>query len=160
MIRNTTLPWWGTHNHDVPAKGAEHQIKQITRMTRLGVTSSLYLRWNRRARYLSRLMAVAVRNDAKPVPPKTITNVITCVQKAESCGPWSRRTIATTNIGWAIKPTARSVAARLKRRIMAGVLIELGTFQMPRNASKFPSEATMAKAVFRTQFRIYGEDEP
>ena len=123
-------------------------IPTVTTQTRLIVTTSLYLRWTRRAVYRSTLMAVRVNSD---MPLRQITAAkYTGVTLQKSCS--SSVSFAIFDMkksGALISPVPRSVIARLMRRTLAGVSRD-GVLQNETSTKAFSSVATGEIAAAKT----------
>ena len=119
------------------------QMRQSARIVFFTVTTATYLRCSMRASYLSTLTEVSVRIVAE-------TKKAWVDLKTWRYSQFTFQMIRTINIGWTIKPTARSDNESPNSRIFVG-LCKVGVLQIAPRTRKFPANAVSENTAFRAQ---------
>lgn len=148
--------------NNLPRERIAQNIHNTTtvKTTRLGVRSSLYLRWRWMAKNLSALRAITPKNEADECKvPKSVYAVYTAQVELFSTLIRNQLNSNTTSNGWTRKPTPRSETARLMRSVFR----VSGNDKVLLNAcivTTLKMIAVTDRKMFKTQLAINHEYKP
>ena len=127
------------------------QINIRVNLTRDLVTRELYVMWNCKAKNLSTLIADM---EAKEIPQNKVPKLLVSLAKMQT----DVRSLAM-KIGWTIKPTTKSEAARPHSKIMEGERSE-GVFRTAVKTIVLPRMDNTSSGTFRIQLTMVKVDGP
>ena len=134
-----------------------HKTKSVWN-TRRTVTIVLYRKWRVRARRRSMDTAAKVAKDTPEAIQLDMDRRVLNVQCALKFST-SSTILKATKIGWHIKPTRRSEAARQPKRIKDG-LWRSGVFRIAKRIKMFPTHVIRENGKFRIHVTIFVTKTP
>ena len=126
------------------------QMKIISQLTRVCVTTAFYLKCNSTASKRSTPIAVTVRKDVLLKKVDRMLKATQRVRDVDEVRTYIRTSKDAINRGCAIKPTAKSETVKLDSRIRAGECKE-NDFQIAIITAKFANSAIRQRKKFTTQ---------
>lgn len=127
-------------NLEAASKINDTQLDETAIKIRLVVTMAWYLKWRLKARWRSMAIPLIVNRDAQAVINPRDSSRILVVQYMVNWLPWSSPILCTTNAGWAMRPTVKSLNAKQQRKTLDCVW-SCGVFQTARITTAFPKIA-------------------